>query len=196
MSKPRHVVVGAGAAAVTIEYLRARRVLRLSTSGSAPVEVTLAELIEQLGIEAREVAAPNRYLLFAGRRGEAKGGASDLVGSFASEPHARQAFHQLQERRSDLDSWAELTALDHAGRLAAIGWFGTESQRSPRARRASDTARRTERPGTTIRRPRRVKRFIGMTIPGRGAPQGADDGDGPAPPRRNGAFMPAPKLVQ
>jgi len=169
MSKPRQVVAGTGSATVRIEYVRTRRVLRFSTSGSTPVELALPELIERLGIDAGDVAAPVRYLLFAAGHGQAKGGASDMVASFASEPHARQAFHQLRERRLDRGSWAELAALDHAGGLVRIGWFGTDTLRyAPASGRLGSTSSTKERRGGhgdgTMKRRRLVGRWTGMTI--------------------------------
>lgn len=113
------------AAGLRIEYVKGRRSLRLTASnGSAPVEVPLSQLVEQLDIDRRDLTPQPRLLLFAGLHGEARGGAGDLAGWFDSEDEARAAFREVRAERSDGEGWAELVALDGGPRPAVRAWFG------------------------------------------------------------------------
>ena len=116
-----------------IEYLKGRRVLRLTASGGdAPplgsVEVPFATLVEQLEIDRGELAHP-RLLLFAGLHDRPRGGSDDLVGCFESEGDGRAAFRRLREERSDNEGWAELVALGDDGRRTLVAWFGRSGRR-------------------------------------------------------------------
>ncbi|MDQ3643538.1 MAG: hypothetical protein M3450_19225 [Actinomycetota bacterium] len=140
--KPKDILVTSASMQMRIEYLKGRRVLRLTArGGDAPplgsVEVPFAALVEQLEIDAGELARPPRLLLFAGLHERPRGGIGDLIGCFESEGDGRAAFRRLREERSDDEGWAELVALEDNGRRALVAWFGrsdrgTETELKPR----------------------------------------------------------------
>jgi len=70
------------------------------------------------------------YLLFAGRHGDAARGVSNLVATFASQEEARAAFRQARLKLSDVEGWAELSAVSAGGRPKKISWFGAPRHRS------------------------------------------------------------------
>ena len=140
----------------TIEYIRGRRVLRVGASGQAGTdEVPLASLLHQLGIDVAELAPERQYLLFAGPHAAAAGGAGDMVATFGSEIEARARFRQLRIDGPTRHGWAELAALDRAGRLHLLCWFGE---------RGGTVFPHRSRP-TLVRR-RRKLRSIGRAQPG------------------------------
>lgn len=117
-----------------IEYVKGRRVLRLTPSdGGAPplgsVEVPFASLVERLEIDPGELAPRPRLLLFAGLHDRPRGGVGDLIGWFESEGDGRAAFRRLREERSDDEGWGELVALGGNGRRTVLAWFGSRGPR-------------------------------------------------------------------
>lgn len=134
--KPKDILATSASTQMRIEYLKGRRVLRLTArDGDAPplgsIEIPFAALVEQLDIDAAELARRPRLLLFAGLHDRPRGGVGDLIGCFESEGDGRAAFRQLREERSDAEGWAELVALEDNGRRNLLAWFG----RSDRTRK-------------------------------------------------------------
>ena len=130
MGKRRNIVAAGPSGHVRIEYIEGRRVLRVSAGGDGgPVEVPLTRLIDGLGIDRRDFAPPARLLLFAGRHDLPRGGAGDLVGCFECEADGRAAFRDVRATRSDEEGWAQLVALNGAGRATVVAWFGRPSGR-------------------------------------------------------------------
>lgn len=142
---PKGILATSASMQMRIEYLKKRRVLRLTArGGDAPplgsVEVPLALLVEQLEMDVGELARPPRLLLFAGLHDRPRGGIGDLIGCFESEGDGRAAFRRLREERSDDEGWAELVALEDNGRRKLVAWFGrsdrrTETELKPRSLR-------------------------------------------------------------
>ena len=135
MTKRKDILATSASMQMRIEYLKGRRVLRLTASGGdAPplgsVEVPFAALVEQLEIDRGDLARPPRLLLFAGLHDRPRGGIGDLIGCFDSEGDARAAFRRLREERSDDEGWAELVALGHDGRRTLMAWFGRSGRRT------------------------------------------------------------------
>lgn len=125
MTKPRGIVAGPGGA-VTVEYLRASRVLRFHTSAdrtAGAVEMPLTEFVTGLGLEAADLMSTRQYLLF-GAAGGAAGGLRDLLGAFSAEARARDAFRSLRLSPDFRGGWAELVALQPEGRMKPVCWFG------------------------------------------------------------------------
>jgi len=131
MGKPRNIVAAGPSGHVRIEYIEARRTLRVSAGeGTGPVEVPLARLVDGLGIDSRDFAPPTRMLLFAGRYGVPGGGADDLVGCFECETDGRAAFGDVRAGRSDDEGWAQLVALHGRRRPTVVAWFGRATENS------------------------------------------------------------------
>ena len=125
MVKPRGIVTGPEGA-VTIEYLRASRVLRFvapADSRAPAVEMPLAEFVAHLGLEAADLMSTRQYLLFGGA-GAGSGGLRDLVGAFNTEATARDAFRSLRLSPDFRGGWAELVVLRPEGRMKPVCWFG------------------------------------------------------------------------
>ena len=138
MGKPRNIVAAGPSGHLRIEYIEGRRVLRVSGGeGDGPVEVPLARLIDGLGIDRRDLAAPPRLLLFAGRHDVPRGGAGDLVGCFECEADGRAAFRDVRATRSDEEGWAQLVSLHGGRRPTVVAWFGRPQE--------SDGGRRQQR---------------------------------------------------
>lgn len=113
---------------LAVEYVRTRRVVRLLgwcyDEALEPVEIPVDRLCAGLGIDPTELGAPTRYLLFAGSGPTPGGGLRDLVGTFASELEARDAFRRLRQQHPATSAWAELAAMDTTGQITQLAWFG------------------------------------------------------------------------
>lgn len=113
---------------LAIEYVRTRRVVRLLgwLYGDAiePVEIPVAELCSRLGIDPRDVGTPHNFLLFAGSHRHPAGGLRDLVATFDSAEEAWDAFRRLREAHPSAQGWGELAAIDGAGQVDQLAWFG------------------------------------------------------------------------
>ncbi len=76
------------------------------------------------GAHLPEAALPRRrYLLFSGAH-DTPGGLRDLVGLFEEEATARRAFTAVRLSSEHGSVWAELGAVDSAGNLSVLCWFG------------------------------------------------------------------------
>ena len=129
MSRPAQLTMGTGDAQVGLEYVKSRRVLRVRgrrDAGGAAMELPLQVVFDELGIDATDVAPACQYLLFAGVNGRVRGGSADVVRVLDSEEAARTAFRALRLQCGE-DGWGELAALDTAGRMRRLCWFGTTS---------------------------------------------------------------------
>ena len=128
MGKAKRVGAGTARGGVAIEYVRGRKVLRLlGWVGDEPietVEIPLAELCGRLGIDARDLVPPHRFLLFAGSHRRPGGGRKDLVATFDSEEKAWAAFRERRQSHPALQGWAELAAIDSQGQVHQLAWFG------------------------------------------------------------------------
>jgi hypothetical protein len=119
-----------GSTSVRIEYVKYRRILRLTgwrERGPAlePVEVALPAMLEALQIDPADVGAGAWYLLFGGREGELRGGVHDLLATYRSPNEGKARFLELQRARaSGGGGWAELVVLDPSGQLKRVCWFG------------------------------------------------------------------------
>lgn len=115
------------AGGLRIEYVRSRRVLRVTAGvGSAgePVEVPLSVLVERLEIDRRDLGGQPRLLLFAGLHDEPLCGSGQLAGWYEGEEEARAALREVRATRTDGEGWAELVALEGGPRPAVRAWFG------------------------------------------------------------------------
>ena len=128
MGRARRVLAGTRDCGLAIEYVRTRRVVRLlgwlHDEAIEPVEIPIHELCERLGIDGRDVGAPLHYLLFAGSQQRTAGGLRDLVGMFDSDDEAWAAFRELRQADPTAQGWAELAAMNGAGHLNQLAWFG------------------------------------------------------------------------
>src|SRR5687768_11691700 len=64
------------------------------------------------------------YILFAGSHQTPQGGLGDLVGAFASEAAAREAFRHLRLSETSARTWAQLAVVDGDHGIRALSWFG------------------------------------------------------------------------
>src|SRR5215211_5344408 len=104
MSKPKTMVSQQGSTSVRIEYVKYRRILRLTgwrERGPAlePVEVDLPAMLETLQVDPADLGAAAWYLLFAGREGELRGGVHDLLGAYRCPDEGKARFLELQQAR-------------------------------------------------------------------------------------------------
>ena len=119
MGTPRGVAWGN----LRIEYVKSRRLLRFSAwGGDETLELTPDALCRELSIDADELVSTRTYLLFGGRSVQPRGGARDLLGTYAVEDMARLAF--ARARRDPGCNWAELVSLHPSGTTVALCWFG------------------------------------------------------------------------
>lgn len=119
------------AGTMRIEYVKARRALRLTAVGGAgePVEVPLAALVDRLQIERSDLGVQPRLLLFTGLHDQPRYGSGDLAGWFAGEEEARAAFREARAVTHDGEGWAELVALEGGRRPAVRAWFGRADEK-------------------------------------------------------------------
>ena len=75
------------------------------------------------GRHATAAADSSTYLLFAGIEHPPRGGLHDLVGTFASEPEAREAFRAIRLQPPSPAAWAQLAVVDGAA-MRPLCWFG------------------------------------------------------------------------
>jgi hypothetical protein len=152
MGRPAAITVGDDSVGtVRVEYVRCRRTLRLwgwrgETPPRVPVELPLQALVE-LGVASDELLPPQRFLLFGGGRGPARGGAGDLLATFESETRARDAFVAL--RRRGEASWAQLVALEARGGVKRLAWFGSSAHDVTAEMPAANRGRRLRRRGAS-----------------------------------------------
>ncbi len=112
-------------AGTTVEYVRRRGMLRFGASGRGGYEeVSPAALLRKLGVDVTELAPARQFLLFGGSDWPPVGGLGDLVAVFDSEDDARDRFRQLRLIQNPGRRWAELAALDAAGCVRRLCWFG------------------------------------------------------------------------
>lgn len=155
MSTPASIVLSDGIGGIRVQYVRTRRILRLTAWSGSGVEVTavelpLSHLLRELRVEPEDVKAPRRYLLFAGLHAVPTQGADHLVAAYDDEVPARRAFDDLRAARAQGSGWAELTVLDANGRLQRLGWFGKEPAVRPK-RLAPSTRDGSNRPARMSR---------------------------------------------
>ena len=128
MGRTKRVGAETARGGVAIEYVRARKVLRLlgwaDDEAIDSVEIPVSELCMRLGIDARDVVPPHRFLLFAGSHRRPGGGRKDLVGTFDSEEKAWAAFRERRHSHPALQGWAELASIDSYGQVHQLAWFG------------------------------------------------------------------------
>ena len=135
MGRARRLSAGTRDCGLAIEYVRTRRVVRLlgwlHDEAIEPVEIPIHELCERLGIDGRDVGAPLHYLLFAGSQQRPAGGLRDLVGMFDAADEAWAAFRDLRQADPTAQGWAELAAMNGAGQLIQLAWFGMHRGTGP-----------------------------------------------------------------
>lgn len=88
---------------------------------------------------------PSWFLLFGGLHQESIGGLRSIRGVFDSEDEARGAFRRLRLEHRSAPGWGELVALDRAGRVEALCWFGVPSEAV--VAHPAGSRRTTEAPG-------------------------------------------------
>ncbi len=146
MGRAKRVGAGTTRGGVAMEYVRARKVIRLlGWAGDEPletVEVPVDQLCARLGIDPRDIVAPHRFLLFAGSHRRPRGGRQDLVGTFDSGEKAWEAFRERRQSHPALQGWAELAAIDSSGQVQQLAWFGLHAAEG---RDEEDTADRDRR---------------------------------------------------
>ena len=153
MGRAKRVVAGTRNAGLAIEYVRTRKVVRVlgwrSNEPIEPVEIPIGELSQRLGIDPRELGAPQHFLLFAGSHRRPGGGLRDLVGTFDSEEKAWAAFRELRQAHPSVQRWAELATVDALGQVTQLAWFGLHSATDPaddRPRAATGTVVNPDNP--------------------------------------------------
>jgi hypothetical protein len=110
-----------------VQYVKSRRVLRLAggEDGTTWIEVPLEDFCASLGIDVRQLAPPQRYLLFAGVGHAAGRSSRHVAAAFGDEQGARAAFRALRLGHAEPDDWAEVASVEPSGRLRRLCWFGT-----------------------------------------------------------------------
>ena len=101
---------------------------------------------------ARE-AEPSWFLLFGGLHQESIGGLRTIRGVFDSEDEARGAFRRLRLEHRSAPGWGELVALDLAGRVTALCWFGVPSEAVAAHPAGSGRLTESEAPGAAADAP-------------------------------------------
>lgn len=128
MARAKRLGAGTARGGVAIEYVRARKVLRLlgwvGEEMVESLEIPVDQLCVRLGIDPRDVVAPHRFLLFAGSHRRPGGGRKDLVATFDSEEKAWAAFRERRQSHPALQGWAELASIDSDGQVRQLAWFG------------------------------------------------------------------------
>lgn len=128
MGRAKRLGGGTGGRGLAIEFVRTRRVVRLlgwtPESVIEPVEIPLDVLCSELGIGPRDIAAPVRYLVFAGDHDRPLGGLRDLTGTFDDEDAAWAAFRARRQANASGEGWAELATMDLTGHVEQLAWFG------------------------------------------------------------------------
>ncbi len=151
MGRARRLGAGTGSGGLAIEYVRSRKVVRLlgwlHGESIEPVEIPVDELCQHLGIDPRDLAAPHRFLLFAGSHRRPAGGRRDLVATFDSEEKAWAAFRELRQGHPAVQGWAELASIDGLGQVNQLAWFGLHpaTDASSEAEPARDRTHRRRR---------------------------------------------------
>jgi hypothetical protein len=119
---------------LTIEFVKSRRVLRfvgwLRREKVDVLEIPVAELCQELGIDATDLGARGtpRYLLFGGWQPRAGLGLTDLIETFEGEEEALKAFRDKRSQSRPDEHWAELCAIDFEGKVVQVAWFGLPSR--------------------------------------------------------------------
>ena len=135
MGRARRLGGGTRETGLVIEYVRKRNVVRLlgwlSETPIEPVEIPIDQLFEGLGISARDLGKPKRFLLFAGSHRRPAGGLRDLVGTFDSDGEAWAAFRELRQAHPSSQGWAELATIDDSGHVNQLAWFGLHPTEAP-----------------------------------------------------------------
>ena len=148
MGRAKRVATGTRHSGMAIEYIRARKLVRLvgwaEDAPLEPVEIPVDELCDRLGIDPSDITGPRQYLLFAGSHANPGGGLRDLVGTFESEEKAWEAFRALRQGHPSVQGWAQLAVVDGAGRINQLAWFGlhTASPTPPAGERRRALRRR------------------------------------------------------
>lgn len=128
MGRARRMSGGTRSTGLAIEYVRTRKVVRLlgwtAEAPIQPVEIPVGQLWRELGIDPRDLGAPQQFLLFAGSHHRTAGGLRDLVGTFEDEVAAWAAFQALRQAHPSSQGWAELATIDGYGRVSQLAWFG------------------------------------------------------------------------
>lgn len=125
MSRAAHIDLVDGETKVLIEYVRTRKVLRISGDAFdafgqwGPFEIPLADLVRELQVDVSGLAPAQPYMVFGGE--QSLGGSKDCLGTFATEAEAKKCFVALRQNRST--AWAEVSTVVK-GRLRQLCWFG------------------------------------------------------------------------
>ena len=170
MGRAKRLGTGTRDAGLAIEYVRSRKLVRvlgwLCGEPIAPVEIPVGQLCPRLGIDPRDLGAPSTYLLFAGSHRRPAGGLRDLVGTFASEAKAWEAFRTLRQDHPSVQGWAELAAIDGLGQVTQLAWFGLHPAAEPAE--SAESAERGDRrspPASAGDRPPSLRRLRGAGEP-------------------------------
>ena len=165
MGRAKRLGAGTRDAGLAIEYVRTRKVIRLLgwlyNEPIEPVEIPVAELSQRLGIDPRDIGAPQHFLLFAGSHRAPAGGLRDLVGTFDSEQEAWQAFRELRAAHPAVQGWAELASIDLMGQVSQLAWFGLHPAPEP----ADGTRRRSPSPIRRLLPPRQHPGYLRAVTP-------------------------------
>ena len=149
MGRAKRLGAATSTGGLAIEYVRTRKVVRLlgwlNGESIQPVEIPVGELCDRLGIDPRELVAPQRYLLFAGSHRRPQGGRRDLLATFASEEKAWAAFGELRRSHPADQRWAELAVIDGSGQITQLAWFGVHHGRDS----AEEAPTGSDDPGTS-----------------------------------------------
>lgn len=110
-----------------IEYVKSRLRLRFrvgDTNRREPIELTLGDFCDRLGIDRHLLLGDRCFLLFSGPLDAPRGGHHGLVGVFQCESEAREAFMALRRTQSAAADWGELVAIDERWAVRMLAWFG------------------------------------------------------------------------
>lgn len=133
MGKARSIQTGDETAGARVEYVKSRRVIRVSgwhqgDQEISPVELSTSKFLSDLGIGTDEVGADPVYLLLAGLQDHQRGPIRHVTAAFPSELEARHVFRRLRTEHQLPDEWAQVVTLDARCRLVPLCWFGTPGE--------------------------------------------------------------------
>jgi hypothetical protein len=121
------ILVRRGGGRLRIEYSKSRRALRLWLGGPnevEPIDLTLADFCDRLGIERHVIGGDRCFVLLGGSLDGFGGGQHGVVRAFHCEGEARQGF-MARRTQAPEGEWGRLIAIDERCAVRTVAWFGT-----------------------------------------------------------------------
>lgn len=142
------ILVGRARGRVRIDYLKSRRSLRFwlgDDNEAEPIDLTLADFCDRLGIERHVVGGDQCFVLLGGSLDAFGGGQHGVVRAYRCEDEAREGFITRRTEAAE-GEWGRLIAIDERCAVRTVAWFGTPppGRRPATASAAAATSEREE----------------------------------------------------